>query len=1764
MRKLNLGLLVLCLMTIFLTGASVMADDAIPVLTIDGQTENIVLDFNEAPVIRVLTPEAATALIVDAERISSGDEYNEPREWSEAYDRSRILPCNEVHGRRFYDEGIWQITARYTADDYEDGTDIYEAELDWTVIGSLEVMVNNWEAQLSAPIVSLSSTSVAKGGWLQVTVSNFQNKNEWYWYELARMNDSGEWEDWFRQTDISLKAGLAETFTVPTLDLETGTYRLWVRTEAVCYEDNGTYKTFSVYDNSSLSDGLSISAPTAAVDVPVTVGMIASGAERMQLSMTLDEDVNWWDRRDFDGDIATTTIETDRPGTYQLTLTAWEGEESRIVGTATLTATTNEYLASTVYTGFPGVLTAGQGLNGTLTLDSRTERYYIELNYCPDDGDWTTLYRVDREPINPAAETLSLPATLFTQDGRYRVHVHTRAVGIESSYNEYWFIRSTDESNSVTLEVNGGTSNITLQSSTDVHIRIIAPTATAARVLIGDQWDYRGSSDQFVFNTGFGGGDFALVAQITTDAPVWNAQDFDWSDFRWETDVNWSTCSNAVFVHVQNPNGRLDAPEVTLESSTVACDGWVRATVNSQNHGEWYWAQVRRMWWDEYGNNHWEHILDCDRNSSNSFVFPAAVLMPGDYYLTVGVDAVGWESAEKSVPFTVTQGDVDDLALYFSEDTILTSQDITFYAYAANADYMEVDVRWDKDPGWRNHYDAGGESKSWSWGCSDQGVYTFTLKAWQGGNCLGEDVVFTLTVIAPYGDLANPVTDDVPYVIETNTAVSGSFTADSHATDYGVRLIYCPDGDDWETIEDNWRHVDQENANVLSFPAEYFSTPGIYQLEIHTTATGWNGAHLNRRILVTETSMQQSLILTVNGGSDEDIYLHQNVPVTVTAPEGVTAVRLWSSSNDWWDYRANVEGGLEWYWGFHNGGDETLFAQATTDASVMEWLADPTHDGMRDFDWSQVSWTMISNEVAVHVIHYGNLDNPQVEFPNGTTIARGEILQVAVERVDNAYGFGVQVRRADDDEWHWLMDMEYTFEDSNTVLIPTDSLEAGDYMMHIDPRRYGWHGDSVGYPFTVTQDEAWTNEAVFRVNPDEIMTREYITYSVYAPGAAEVMVCNENIDFEWMREQGESLVGRVMLNWAKVYHLKAYAYYPGEEDEGEWLQVAQTAEINVTAPNGVMGLTVEAPSRKKTTDSWTISLLCDFKGTDGEAECFLTSDVYGKEYELELIDGPSAEGNCYRFTYQVDANTLEIGPYRITAYAFPGTIGYEIGVFEGIVDIADGSIEATLAANPTTVEIFDDVELSLFAPGATAVALYSDWNGMGWIYNAGDTLYESQTAWWDGEAFFYGKYTTEEIDPDEDSFSWDNIHWEGMSNTVLVTINPPSAELEELDVVLESATVKRGEKLKLTIRNENPGLDVNYGAHLLRAEDGDYGPGYTWFGPGPDDDRIIWIETLEVPAGEYRLQVSANARSCHPVNTWIPVTITQADDGLKLTVQDQNVITGSTIQAVGYANGAVHVRLDVYFEHETWESDTFETDGDCLNAEVFTGEHPDTIVLNLTVTYENGTTETLRKTVTVTAPKGLLHPAIILNSAWQPGQDLSFTVDVGTAEAQYVVFVQEPNAGEAVFAQFVPSGTSSVRQFVLSKDEYDFEAGKTYEIRVIAAGTGYNGNETYLLITRKTSLMTLTLPNNLKTIEEEAFAGVAAEKIVIPSGVTTIGSNAFTGCSNLIELVLPAGITSFAADALGTSGPVFVYGQAGSYLEDYANTINNLCFIPIN
>ncbi len=82
----------------------------------------------------------------------------------------------------------------------------------------------------------------------------------------------------------------------------------------------------------------------------------------------------------------------------------------------------------------------------------------------------------------------------------------------------------------------------------------------------------------------------------------------------------------------------------------------------------------------------------------------------------------------------------------------------------------------------------------------------------------------------------------------------------------------------------------------------------------------------------------------------------------------------------------------------------------------------------------------------------------------------------------------------------------------------------------------------------------------------------------------------------------------------------------------------------------------------------------------------------------------------------------------------------------------------------------------------------------------------------------------------------------------------------------------------------------------------------------------------------------------------------------------------------------------------------------------------------------------------------------------------------------------------------------------------------------------------------------LTLPSNITRIQEEAFSGCTGiTEVVIPPSVISIDTAAFRDCASLREITIPATVSMIAADALtGCSTTLWLHCAPGSKAVSYA------------
>ena len=87
------------------------------------------------------------------------------------------------------------------------------------------------------------------------------------------------------------------------------------------------------------------------------------------------------------------------------------------------------------------------------------------------------------------------------------------------------------------------------------------------------------------------------------------------------------------------------------------------------------------------------------------------------------------------------------------------------------------------------------------------------------------------------------------------------------------------------------------------------------------------------------------------------------------------------------------------------------------------------------------------------------------------------------------------------------------------------------------------------------------------------------------------------------------------------------------------------------------------------------------------------------------------------------------------------------------------------------------------------------------------------------------------------------------------------------------------------------------------------------------------------------------------------------------------------------------------------------------------------------------------------------------------------------------------------------------------------------------------------------------IPDGTKSIGAYAFQYCGNLKsVIIPQSVTSIDSYAFSICPNLKSIIIPNSVTEIGTNVFWRSPDVVIYGNAGSYAEDYA-TEQSLPFV---
>ena len=86
----------------------------------------------------------------------------------------------------------------------------------------------------------------------------------------------------------------------------------------------------------------------------------------------------------------------------------------------------------------------------------------------------------------------------------------------------------------------------------------------------------------------------------------------------------------------------------------------------------------------------------------------------------------------------------------------------------------------------------------------------------------------------------------------------------------------------------------------------------------------------------------------------------------------------------------------------------------------------------------------------------------------------------------------------------------------------------------------------------------------------------------------------------------------------------------------------------------------------------------------------------------------------------------------------------------------------------------------------------------------------------------------------------------------------------------------------------------------------------------------------------------------------------------------------------------------------------------------------------------------------------------------------------------------------------------------------------------------------------------------MTTVGENAFSGCTGlTEIAIPDSVTSIGDHAFDGCTGLKTITIPESVTSIGNGTFDNCNNLIIRGYTGSFAETYARE-HNIRFADVN
>lgn len=592
-------------------------------------------------------------------------------------------------------------------------------------------------------------------------------------------------------------------------------------------------------------------------------------------------------------------------------------------------------------------------------------------------------------------------------------------------------------------------------------------------------------------------------------------------------------------VTVTAPNGQLDPPDVAMTDKAFVGDELIITFNEIQN------ATDYSYWIHPFDSNEGIQGKDGWRQDPGELILNTEGMEPGVYCVEFDVNAPGYQEGHSTLHLALLDHDAVDLSdgenYYFSmpsEDKLVREENWPVIFYVPGAQhvslwysnmYNDCDIPSDTDgPGLVSYPDWGNPMDVTVYGQAD---------SWNEPVELG-----TFRMTAPEGALSAPDVW-VPTMIGTNEDLVITFNSPvENANHYWY--WYSLYNDEWGNLGggDFWDTAENPAVWPVQFtiPAENLAPGSVYRVFLDANHTGYVEGHTERSVFVDGGAYDENITIT----APESVLQSNPFNVSVNAP-GADAIRILFSFGEEHEYEGdsiNAEFSANW---------------DVRDYGNAYWVYALAH--------KNGSWNHASRILQINVQNTGgSADNPTLTLDTTTaTVTRGEFVKVSLSEISQeASDYRVWI---EDENENWRDD----FGRGNTageILIPTGKLEAGTYQVHGYVRAPGYlNGQSENDVFFIVTDD---NQAKMVVDKTSVTVMEPIQVSVYDPAASRIRFSAGYDRWYGDEEEGWEgnswSHNWISWDWSEDPAITIYA----EGLHGDnWVRIG-TKTIKVTNPNG--------------------------------------------------------------------------------------------------------------------------------------------------------------------------------------------------------------------------------------------------------------------------------------------------------------------------------------------------------------------------------------------------------------------------------------------------------------------------------------------------------------------------------------------------------------------------------------------------------------------